>query len=132
MPQHRKKSPPSPNFKSKLEEKFWDELRIHFQQHVTYETEKLDYVLPARKYVPDFVIHRSDGSKTYIEVKGYLRPADRTKMAAVKRHNPDADIRFIFAANNKVNGTKMRYSDWAIKYGFPFAIGKVPHKWIKK
>ena len=116
-------------FKSKLEENFWEILQGLFPK-VTYETEKFSYVLP-RKYVPDFVIHRSDGSKTYIETKGYLRPADRTKMAAVKRDNPGLDLRIIFAQNNKINGSKMRYSDWAKKYGFPFAIGKVPKQWIK-
>jgi len=134
LPKHHRKSRTvkERKFKSKLEEKFWDELRICFNQCVVeYESESVPYVL-ARRYRPDFVIERPDGSKTYIETKGYLRPTDRTKMVAVKRDNPGLDIRIIFAADNKIAGSKMKYSDWANKYGFPYAVGKVPKKWIKK
>lgn len=119
------------NFKSKLEEKFWDILRICFSKCVvTYETESFPYVLE-RRYRPDFIIERPDGSKTYIETKGYLRPTDRTKLVAVKRDNPGLDLRIIFACDNKISGSKMTYSGWAQKYGFPYAVGKVPKKWIK-
>ena len=119
------------DFKSSLELKFWEELVAKFRCPITYETEKLSYVLE-RKYIPDFIIHRDNGSKTYIEVKGYLRPADRAKLIAVKKNNPGLDLRLLFAQNNKVYGTKMRYSDWAKKYGFQFAFGKIPRKWITK
>lgn len=98
---------------------------------VTYETEKFPYVLE-RRYIPDWVIERPDGSKTYIETKGYLRPTDRTKLVAVMRNNPGLDLRILFASDNKINGSKMRYSDWAKKNNIPFAIGKVPKKWTKK
>ena len=127
---HPKKPIKLNQFKSKLESKFWDTLSVLFGSSVTYEGERIPYVLE-RKYVPDFVILREDGSKTYIETKGYLRPTDRTKLAAVKRDNPGLDLRIIFASNNKISGSKMRYSDWAKKYHIPYSIAKFPRKWIK-
>jgi hypothetical protein len=119
-------------FKSKLEEKFWEALKLSFPKClVTYETESLPYVLE-RKYRPDFIIVRPDGTKTYIEIKGYLRPSDRTKLVAVKKGNPSLDLRIIFAQDNKISNSNMRYSDWAKKYRIPFAIGRIPKKWITK
>jgi predicted nuclease of restriction endonuclease-like RecB superfamily len=117
-------------FKSKLESKFWNTLLVLFKSNVSYESERIPYVLE-RKYVPDFVILRENGSKTYIETKGYLRPTDRTKLCAVKRNNPGLDLRIIFAGNDKIRGSKMRYSDWANKYHIPYSIGKFPREWIK-
>jgi predicted nuclease of restriction endonuclease-like RecB superfamily len=99
-----------------------------------YEGEKVPYIVPARaaSYIPDFILTKKDGTKLYLEIKGYLRPHDRVKMRLVKRHNPDLDIRLVFGQNNLVAGTKLRYSDWAKKNGFPFAIGEIPNKWVKE
>lgn len=96
---------------------------------VAYETDSLPYTI-RRNYIPDFVVHLPNGAVRYIEAKGYLRPEDRTKMRAVKEANPLLDIRFVFAKDNLVTGSKMRYSDWAIKYGFPYSIGSVPKDWL--
>lgn len=49
-------------------------------------------------------------------------------MRLVKEQNPELDIRLVFQNDGKV-GKRMRYSDWADKYGFPFAIGRVPKDW---
>lgn len=117
------------NFRSKLEKEFGDQLRACKADHC-YESCKLPYVLE-RKYVPDFTVRTASGKTIYLEVKGYLRPADRTKMVAVKKQNPGADIRFLFARNQLVRGTQMMYSDWCKKYGFPYAFEKIPKRWLK-
>ena len=119
-------------FKSKLEQTVWKQLP-HKRKDVKlkYEAERLDYVMK-KTYIPDFIVELPDGNKFYIEVKGYLRPEDRTKMVAAKAFNPDLDIRMLFAQDNILyKGAKSRYSDWAKKNGFQYAIGTVPKEWFK-
>jgi len=97
-----------------------------------YESEGIPYILPERIYVPDFVITRSDGSVVYIEVKGYLDNDATRKMRAVKACNPDKTFFFLFAKDNPIRkGAKMKYSDWAEKNGFDWAIGELPERWLK-
>jgi hypothetical protein len=117
-------------FKSKLEAHYNDILsKVRRKKYTfTYEKEKLPYTL---QYVPDFVLLFPDGRKVFLEVKGYLRPTDRTKMRAVRRANPDVDIRIVFDKDNKIPGSKMRYSDWAAKNGFPCCFGQIPKDWLK-
>lgn len=115
-------------YRSKLEEKFADELK-RLKANCAYESCKLNYVLE-RRYIPDFTVRTKSGKTIYLEVKGYLRPADRTKMVAVRKQNPGADIRFLFARNQLIKGSKMMYSDWCKKYGFKYAFGKVPKGWL--
>jgi hypothetical protein len=51
-------------------------------------------------------------------------------MLAVKRSHPEADIRIIFMQDSKLNKkSKQRYSDWAARHGFPYAIAEVPKDW---
>lgn len=94
-----------------------------------YETITLPYVLE-RTYTPDFVI-KVNG--VLIEAKGVLDDDTRAKMLAVKKQNPDADIRFVFMnANNKIRkGSKTTYAMWAEKNGFPWAEGEIPKDWLK-
>ena len=97
-----------------------------------YETDRLPYFL-LKNYVPDFPIVFPDGRTMYLEVKGWLRPSDRTKMIAVKKNNPQADIRFVFGKDNKLHkSSKTTYSEWAIKNGFQYAIGEVPKEWFSQ
>lgn len=98
---------------------------------VGYETERLNYVL-TKTYRPDIIITFKNGRKLYIECKGWFRPEDRTKMAAVKLANPDLDIRFVFPKDNKLNkNTKTLYSGWCVKHGFPYALGTaIPREWL--
>lgn len=94
-----------------------------------YECDRIPYIV-SRYYVPDFTITTPYGT-IYLEVKGYLRPQDRVKMAAVKATNPDIDLRIIFGADNKINRfSKMRYSDWAKKHNIPYAIKVIPDSWF--
>lgn len=120
-------------FRSKLEAGV-EETILKYTKDFQYEGEKIPYIVPAvvRRYIPDFIINKKDGSKLYIEVKGYLRPSDRVKLRLVKKSNPDLDLRLVFAQNNLVSGTKLRYSDWAHKNGFTYSIGELPAKWFKE
>lgn len=100
---------------------------------IAYESEQLPYVIEYL-YRPDFVIEFHDGSKMYIETKGYFSYSDRQKMLAVRDKNPDLDIRIIFQRNSPSclgKGSKTRPSEWAEKNGFKFAIGEVPKDWFK-
>lgn len=117
----------NPKFKSKLEEKIWKSLPT---RRTKYESVKIKYSQD-REYILDFIVDRKDHAPLLLEVKGYFRPQDRSKMLAVKAANPELDIRFIFAADNKISKrSNTRYSDWCKKHGFKYAIGKVPYHWL--
>ena len=101
-----------------------DELKVDY----SYEPEWLPYVIEHR-YIPDFKI-----GDIYLETKGYLKAADRRKMLAVKRCNPDLDIRFVFQApTNKISKrSKTTYAMWAERHGFPWcAYYAIPTSWLK-
>jgi hypothetical protein len=54
-------------------------------------------------------------------------------MLAVKKSNPELDIRFVFQAPyNKINkGSKTTYAKWADKYGFPWcSYSTIPLTWL--
>lgn len=97
-----------------------------------HETEQLPWVVEG-KYKPDFIITREDGHKIYVEAKGYLDNSARVKMLAVRRTNPDLDIRFLFYRDNKIRrGAKMTYTQWALRNGFQGAVvgDRVPVEWL--
>ena len=83
-------------------------------------------------YVPDFLLVTRSGKAICIECKGVLTVADRSKMRAVAKCNPEIDIRFMFQdANKRVKGTKSTYGQWATKYGFKWCEGIViPRRWL--
>lgn len=98
-----------------------------------YETARVPYTL-TKYYVPDFSIPpMGNRPGMHIEFKGYLRPQDIVKMKAVKRCNPELDIRFVFQSVNKKvrKGSNMTYADWCKKYGFIYAEKTIPKKWFK-
>lgn len=119
------------DFKSKLELTVFKKLKKIKRIKVDYETVKLPYTLQ-KNYLPDFVITRSDGTIMYIEVKGYLRPEDRTKAIAVQKANGPIDLRFVFSKDNLIHRkSKTRYSDWCKKHGFTYAIADdIPKEWF--
>lgn len=92
------------------------DMRVKFD----YEKDSLIYQHEPQKYVVDFSVKAKDGHDIFIEYKGKLDADTRRKMKAIKKSNPDADIRFVFEKpNNKIyKGAKMRYGDWATKAGF--------------
>jgi hypothetical protein len=96
-----------------------------------YETESIPYIIEGT-YKPDFVLSFDDGTKMYIETKGYFDPPSRRKMAAVLKTNPDKDFRLVFAKDNFLSkSSKIRYSDWAKKHGFKYSIGRIPDDWLR-
>ena len=118
---YKKRSTRLRKYKSRLEAK----VARRLGKKATYESEVVYYFLPKR-YYPDFVLVKSVSNRILLEVKGYLRYEDQAKMKAVKDCNPELDIRFFFPHDNKVQGSKMKNSEWCLKYGFPFYIGVLP------
>ena len=94
----------------------------------TYESLKLKYTIEAA-YTPDFRIE-----DIFVETKGHFSALDRKKMKAVKKCNPDRDIRLWFQRDNFLTKAKKdRYSDWASKNGFEYHIGiDFPYHWFDK
>jgi hypothetical protein len=92
-----------------------------------YEPSKITYQLVC-SYTPDF--HLPNG--VIIEAKGFLKPADRRKMIAVKKQHPELDIRFVFQRNNQLSkGSKHTYMSWAEKNGFPACVWPhIPSDWF--
>lgn len=87
-----------------------------------YESERIPYVLSGH-YIPDFVLTTSTG-KVYIETKGYFRPEAKRKLVAVKKQHPELDIRLLFYSTNK------SYIKWCDRYGFKWAVDKIPTDWL--
>ena len=77
-------------FRSKLEESvasLLEGLGVSYE----YESTKVPYTIQ-HNYHPDFVL----SNNVYLETKGYWDPEDRRKVLAVKRDNPDIDLRMVF------------------------------------
>lgn len=69
----------------------------------------------------------------YIETKGYFRPEDRKKLLSVVKNNPNIDLRILFQQDNYLTKAKTsRYSDWAEKKGFKWAVGSIPDEWLEE
>ncbi len=86
-----------------------------------------------RNYTPDFEVETTSGNRFIIEAKGYLDSEDRSKLRAVRTQHPEIDLRLVFQRDNVIKGTKAktRYSEWASKFGFKWAVGKVPDEWLQ-
>lgn len=95
---------------------------------VCYEPDSFSYEINEfRKYTPDFKL----SDRVYVECKGRLTAADRKKLRLVKEQLPDIEIRLVFQYDNKLSPrSKTRYSTWAEKYGFKWALKEVPAEWL--
>lgn len=117
-------------FRSKFEG-FLYEQALALDPKLKYEPDgaKMGYIIEGR-YLPDFVL--SNG--IIIEAKGLFDYDMRRKMLAVKKANPEADIRLVFmrAGNKLGKGSKTTYAQWAEASGFPWAEGEIPAEWIKE
>lgn len=115
-------------FRSRYEETIYNNV-LENGFTVEYEPYSLQYLVKGN-YYPDFVL--SNG--VVVEAKGYFDSRARAKMIAVKKFNPDLDIRFVFMnSRTKVRkGSKLSYADWCDKYGFPFADGNIPLEWFEE
>ena len=114
-------------FRSKLEEKVADLLEglgVSYE----YESEKLNYTIE-HNYTPDFVLP----NYTYLETKGYWDAADRRKILAVKKANPQIDLRMIFQSpyNTISKKSKTTYAKWCEKHDIPWtSYHNIPLEWL--
>lgn len=99
-----------------------------------YEGEMFKYHLPGRKYKPDFIVELPNNEVIYVEVKGWLRPEDRTKMIAVRDQHPEMDLRIVFVNSSKTinKGSKTTYGEWATKHCFKWSEKIIPQAWLKE
>ena len=114
-------------FRSGLEEKVADLLQglgISYE----YESTKVAYTIQ-HHYVPDFSLP----NHVYLETKGYWDPADRRKVLAVKRDNPDMDLRMVFQSPyNKISKkSKTTYAQWCERHDIPWtSFHNIPLDWL--
>ena len=115
----------SKGFRNQFEERlgsFLDDRRVAYE----YETLVLSYTLEG-KYKPDFILPNG----IIIEAKGFFRTNAQRTLRAVKKKHPKLDIRLVFYnQNQKVQGSKLKCYEWAVKYKFKFANGSIPEEWI--
>ena len=122
-----KKKKKTSKFRSGLEEKvadLLDGLGITYK----YESEKLSYTIE-HNYTPDFVLP----NYTYLETKGYWDAADRRKVLAVKKANPEIDLRMVFQSPyNKISKkSKTTYAMWCEKHAIPWtSFHNIPLEWL--
>jgi hypothetical protein len=127
----RRKTPPTPPYRSHFEENVAKGLRKK-RRKFGYEDVKINYAIPESKhtYTPDFTL--SNG--VIIEAKGKWDHASRKKMLLVIKQNPDLDIRMLFMrAKNKIRkGSQTSYADFCDKHDIIWAQGpEVPKEWLK-
>ena len=114
-------------FRSKLEERvaiLLEELGVTYE----YESTRVPYTIQ-HHYYPDFVLP----NYTYLETKGYWDAADRRKILAVKKDNPDIDIRMIFQApfSTISKRSKTTYAQWCERHDIPWcAFHTIPLDWL--
>ena len=93
-----KKKTKTSKYRSKLEERvadLLDELKITYE----YESSKVPYTIQ-HHYCPDFILP----NHVHLETKGYWDAKDRRKILAVKKDNPDLDLRMVFQSPyNKIS-----------------------------
>jgi hypothetical protein len=130
IPQQKKKI--NPKYRSGFEKQtaqLLQKKKILFE----YESDNIDYVIE-HKYKTDFKILKKDGTPMFIETKGYMDSQSRRKYVAVKKYNPNIDLRFIFQnSKNKIRkGSKTSYGDWATKQGFKWSEKTIPQDWLRE
>lgn len=90
-----------------------------------FEGLKVTYTYNA-VYKPDIVLENG----VLIEIKTYLPYDEQRKLRAIKETNPSLDLRLVFEKPDKLlPNSKLTHGQWATKYGFMWAEGKVPAEW---
>jgi len=93
-----------------------------------YESEKVSYTIE-HHYTPDFVLP----NHVYLEAKGYWAPEDRRKILAVKKDNPDMDLRMVFQSpyNTISKRSKTTYAQWCEKHEILWThFHEIPLDWL--
>ena len=114
-------------FRSQLEERIADllqELGVSYE----YESTRVPYTIQ-HFYNPDFILP----NYVHLEAKGYWTSQDRRKILAVKKENPDLDLRMVFQAPyNKISKkSNTTYAQWCAKHDIPWcAFHTIPIDWL--
>ena len=114
-------------FRSKLEEKVAD-LLTNLGISYEYESTKVPYTIQ-HTYCPDFILP----NHVHLETKGHWDATDRRKVLAVKRDNPDLDLRMVFQApyNRISKKSKTTYAQWCEKHDIPWSsFHNIPLDWL--
>tara|TARA_R100001594_G_C3873441_1_gene224084 strand:+ start:169 stop:531 length:363 start_codon:yes stop_codon:yes gene_type:complete len=114
-------------FRSKLEEKVATLLK---DLGVTYEYEsvRVPYTIQ-HDYCPDFVLPNN----VHLETKGYWDAKDRRKILAVKKDNPNLDLRMVFQSpyNTISKTSKTTYAKYCEKHNILWcAFHTIPLDWL--
>ena len=123
----RKPKKKTSKYKSGLEEqvaKLLEGLGVSYE----YESCKIPYTIQ-HNYHPDFILP----NHVHLEAKGYWDAPDRRKIAAVKKDNPDLDLRMVFQSPfNKISkGSKTTYPKWCEQHDIPWcAFHNIPLDWL--
>lgn len=123
----RQRKTTTSKYRSGLEEKV-SELLNNLGVIYEYESEKVPYILQC-SYTPDFCLVNG----VYLETKGLFTPEDRRKILAVKKDNPDMDLRMVFQAPfNKISKkSKTTYAAWCDKHDIKWcAFHSIPIEWL--
>lgn len=84
-----------------------------------------------KTYIPDFTVRTKDGTRVFIEAKGWLNTQAASKMACVRASNPTLDIRFVFqSGTTRVGKLKSTNIQWAKRLKYPAAVGTIPEAWM--
>ena len=114
-------------FRSKLEERVAT-LLMTLGVSYEYESHKVPYTIQ-HNYTPDFILP----NHVHLEAKGYWSAEDRRKILAVKKDNPDLDLRMVFQSPyNKISKrSKTTYAQWCDRHKILWtAFHEVPLDWL--
>lgn len=97
-------------------------------QGAQYEPVFLRYPGADRRYTPDVVLPNAIA----IELKGWFKPSDRSKMLAVKKFYPELELRMVLMSPDKPLNKKSTTTEaqWCEKHGIPWAAKEVPASWL--
>lgn len=114
-------------FRSQLEVKVAD-LLSNLGVSYDYESTVVPYEIQFN-YTPDFLLPNG----VFLETKGYWDADDRRKMLAVKKCNPELDIRMVFQSpfNPISKKSKTTYAEWCEKHDIPWcSFTTIPIDWL--
>lgn len=114
-------------YRSKMEARIVPPL---LERGAQYEPISLDYPAGVKKYTPDLVLPNG----IVVEIKGWFRSSDRTKLLAVKKEHPHLELRLVLASPNQ-KLSKNSYTTqamWCNAHGFVWAKNDVPESWMNE
>lgn len=124
----KRNKPKSGIYRSKLEEDIGaDLIKLGFE--TSYEKDKFQYVLPPRRYTPDFRV-----GDFFIEVKGWFPSKDRTKLLAVMKSNPGLPLFIALQSPHQRLSKKSKTSVamWCEKHGIPWCPTPIPAEFLRQ